>query len=86
MDENIKTVINNINIDNHTILTLFHPVISGQILNAYYSSLILKKLSGKEITPEIEGETLGEVFSLWGRACDSLKDILENKKNPKPSD
>ena len=42
-------------------LKLFRPVISGLLLNAHYSALILKKLSGMEITPEIEAQAWIEI-------------------------
>jgi len=46
-------------------LTTFGFSISSNILTAFYSSLLLKKLSGMEITGKIEEQSLNEVFQKW---------------------
>lgn len=60
-----------IKIDTGMILS---PLIAGHIANSFYSALLLKKLSGVEITPEIEKKTREEVIRLWL----DLKAFLEN--------
>ena len=42
-----------------------HPLIAGLLLNAYYSALNLKKISGVSITPEVEEKTFLEVFERY---------------------
>ena len=49
----------------------FHTI-AGDLLNSFYSALILKKLSGIEITPELENDTVIEVVSRYLLFCDQL--------------
>ena len=59
-------------------LELFRPVISGLIVNAYYSLLLLKKFSGIEISPEIEDQAIQEIFELYGRIDGALQNPDHN--------
>ena len=45
---------------------LIAPICAGQLSSAFYSALILKKLNGKELTPEVRDQTFQEVLDLWG--------------------
>lgn len=45
---------------------LIAPICAGQMTSAFYSALILKKLDGKELTPETREQTFQEVLDLWG--------------------
>ena len=38
---------------------------TGDVLNAFYSALILKKMSGVEITLDLEAEVMIDVFSKY---------------------
>ncbi len=49
----------------------FHTV-AGDLLNAFYSALILKKLSGVGITPDLENDTLFEIVSKYVMFCDQV--------------
>ncbi len=49
----------------------FHTI-AGDLLNAFYSALILKKLSGVEITPNLENDTVFEVVSKYVMICDQV--------------
>jgi hypothetical protein len=53
----------NINVDP---LKLLRPLISATLLNAYFSSLIVKKLSGEELTVELKKKTLADLVELFG--------------------
>lgn len=62
-----------INLD---LVTLTAPINSGLILNAFYTALLLKKLSGVEITDEIREQTLEEVVGEWARVSAQLDKTL----------
>ncbi len=56
--------------------------IAGDLLIAFYSALILKKLSGIEITPEVENETVFEIVSKYLMFSDQISQaehILNDK-------
>ena len=55
---------------------VFRPLISGLLLNAYYSSLNLKKASGIEITEEVLKETILEIYEIYGRIDEHLAKLL----------
>jgi hypothetical protein len=61
---------------------LLGPVMAAQILNAYYSALLLKQQKGIELTPEIEQETLTEVFLLWANIQTFLEEKIPKKLKP----
>jgi hypothetical protein len=63
-------------------LDLVGPVIAGEILNAYYSALLLKQQKGIEITTEIEQETLAEVVRIWSKIQILLKESAQKKPTP----
>ena len=44
-------------------INLFSPLIAGQILNAYYQALVLKRMCGVEITKAVEEQMLTEILS-----------------------
>jgi hypothetical protein len=69
-----KTIFNQINVEP---LKLFRPVLSGLLLNAFYSLLLLKKTSGVEITQKIEEEAIEEIFDLYGRIDETITKIFE---------
>lgn len=56
-------------------IALLGPLMAGEILNAYYSALLLKQQRGEELTLEIEQKTLTDVFLLWAE----ILTILEKK-------
>lgn len=60
-------------------ISLLGPVIAAQILNAYYSALLLKQQKGIELVAEIEHETLIEVYSLWANIQTFLEEKLPRK-------
>lgn len=47
-------------------LKLFRPVISGLIMNSYYSLLNLKHASGIELTEAEKKTTMDEVYAMFG--------------------
>ncbi len=49
----------------------FHTI-AGDLLNSFYSALLLKKLSGAEITPELENGTVYEIVSKYLMFCDQI--------------
>ncbi len=61
---------------------VFRPLISGLLLNAYYSSLNLKKASGVEITEDVLKETILEIYEIYGRIDEHLAKLLTK---PAPS-
>ncbi len=59
----------------------FHTI-AGDLLAAYYSASILKKLSGIEITPEVENDTVFEIVSKYRVFSDQIaqaEHILNDK-------
>jgi hypothetical protein len=44
---------------------MLSPVISAQLLNAYYSALLLKQQQGIELNQEKRSETIAEVLQTW---------------------
>jgi len=65
-----------------SLLELKLHVVAGDILNAFYSSLILKKMSGVEITLEIETEAMVEAFSKYKVFCDKVSEGQQLLKQP----
>jgi len=60
----------------------FHTI-AGDLLNAFYSALILKRLSGVEITPDLVNDTVVEIVSKYVMFCDQLaqaEHILEEQR------
>lgn len=53
------------------------PLLAAQLVSAFYSALVLKKLSGVEITPEVEKNVWGEVLELWAKTEEG---IVEGKR------
>jgi len=76
MDPKIINQFNQINVEP---LKLFRPVLSGLILNAFYSCLLLKQASGIEITHEIHQETMDEVIRVYRRIDTSLLSHFDGK-------
>jgi len=62
----------NITIDQ---IVLLGPLMAAQLLNAYYSALLLKQQKGIDLTQEIEQETLTDVLSQWNRIQIFLDDL-----------
>ncbi len=63
----------------------FHTI-AGDLLNGYYSALILKKLSGTEITPDLENDMIYEVVSKYLMFCEQISQaehILKGHGTPK---
>ncbi len=55
---------------------------AGDLLNAFYSALILKKLSGVEVTPDVENDTVFEIVSKYLMFSDQIaqaEHILNDK-------
>lgn len=71
MDPKITHIFNQINVEP---LSLFRPLLAGMILNSFYSSLILKKTSGIEITDQVRDQTLQEVVDLYGRIDGAMQE------------
>ncbi len=44
---------------------LMTHLMAGHLLNAYYSAMILKRMSGEAFSPEMAGKTAGEVTELY---------------------
>ena len=61
---------------------VFRPLISGLLLNAYYSSLNLKKASGIEITEDVLKETILEIYEIYGRIDEHLAKLLTRPAPP----
>ena len=72
-----KNVFHKINVEP---LKLFRPVLSGLILNAFYSAMILEKSADKELTEDDEARILKEVLHGYGRIDEILKE-LEDSEN-----
>ena len=75
-------IINQINVEP---LKLLRPVISGLIMNAYYSLLILKQSSGVQITDEESELTMTEVLERLA-AIDTAFDKMLGLKPLPPQD
>lgn len=54
--------------------------VAGDILNAYYSALILEKLSGHDITDEIRYKTLNDVKAEWGNLQKFVRKCIQGQK------
>ena len=63
-------------------ITTQWPLLSGNLVNAFYSSLILKKLSGVQIDLNVERETLDDVFSKWNAVVQQLLKGIASTKDP----
>ncbi len=59
-----------------------HNSLALQILNAFYSSLILKKMEGVEITAEVENQVLEDVVRRMA-AIEKMIAIAETESQPK---
>lgn len=57
----------------------FAPLIAAQLVNAFYSSLLLKKLSGVEITDDEKNASREAALSQWARFLEILQ---SPKKSP----
>jgi hypothetical protein len=63
-------------------LALLGPLMAAQLLNAYYSALLLKQQKGVDLTQEIEMETLNDILLKWNK----IRMLLEKMpKKPKTS-
>ncbi len=63
----------------------FHTI-AGDLLNGFYSALILKKLSGIQITPGVENDTVFEIVSKYVMFSDQIAEaehILEGHGTPR---
>jgi hypothetical protein len=66
------------------------PEVAALLVNAFYSALLLEKQSGREITKELEAQTLNEVMQRWinlqGILSQSLLKLFpQNVSNPEVS-
>lgn len=57
-------------------------IIAGDILNSFYSALILKKMSGINITLDIEAEVMMSVSSKYKVFCDRVSEGQQLSKQP----
>jgi hypothetical protein len=55
---------------------------TGDVLNAFYSALILKKMSGVEITLDLEAEVMIDVFSKYKVFSDRVVEGYTLSKQP----
>ncbi len=74
--------INQINVEP---LKLLRPIISGLIMNAYYSLLNLKQSSGVQINDEERKQTILEVFDKLGAIDRAVEEILGLKPSSSPA-
>jgi hypothetical protein len=72
---------NVINIDPSKLL---RPLISATLLNAFFSALILKKLSGVELTAELKEETLTDLIRLFGVIDQAFVEVLQQAPPQEP--
>jgi hypothetical protein len=67
-------------------ITSYWPLLTGHFLNAFYSALILKKLSGVQIDLTVEQETLDEILSKWNainqRIVNSISSLSKEPRGP----
>jgi len=63
---------------------LLRPLISATLLNAYFSALILKKLSGVELTVELKEETLTDLIRLFGVIDQAFVEVLQEGSYREP--
>lgn len=59
------------------LMEIANSVKAGSILNIFYSALILKRLSGIEITPDIEREVIETVSQQYQEVLDKIVLIQE---------
>lgn len=62
-----------VNIENQLSIPIT-PLVAAQLTTAIYTALLLEKMSGTEITPEVQNETKNKVLSAWSQIASSLKD------------
>ena len=62
-------------------VALLGPLIAAQLLNAYYSVLLLKQQKGIDLTQEIDPETLMNIFSQWSKFLKAFDDLQRMPKN-----
>jgi hypothetical protein len=67
---------------NTSLIELKMHMVAGDVLNAFYSALILKKMSGVEITLEIEAEVMVDAFSKYKIFCDRVAEGQQLLKQP----
>jgi len=70
-------------------VSVFAPVISASLVNAYFTALLLRKQSGEEITSQVEAHVLAMVVRQWidlqGIISESWTKVLK-KNDPKGQD
>ena len=74
MDKNIDITVDN--------MSVFAPVIAAQLTSAWYSALLLKKESGKEITAELREKTIQDVLEIWAALLASISEVLKKPGQP----
>jgi len=74
MDKNIDITVDN--------MSVFAPVIAAQLTSAWYSALLLKKESGKEITVELREKTIQDVLEIWAALLASISEVLKKTGQP----
>ncbi|MBE7415120.1 MAG: hypothetical protein HS130_07800 [Deltaproteobacteria bacterium] len=47
-------------------------LLSAQLVSAFYSALLLKKLSGIELTPAVEDSVWNEVLEHWAKTDEGI--------------
>jgi hypothetical protein len=58
---------------------IFRPLVSGLLLNAFYSGMILEKTVGKELTEDDKSRIWVEILDLYGRIDEGLKTLLDSE-------
>jgi hypothetical protein len=64
---------------------IFHSLIAGLLLNAFLSSLSLKKMSGIDLTEGVRIETLENVIRLHGLVSQAILDAARKGDASKSS-
>ena len=76
----------NVNLNVNSI-DLLSPVVAAQLVNAYYTALLLKARSGADITPEIEQEVWRNVIRRWSDVMPAIRGSINplfTEKPPRP--
>jgi len=61
---------------------LLGPLMAGDLLNAFYSALLLKKLSGVDLTDEVRDDVRQEVIDQWTRFLALFEQYRRTHKIP----
>jgi len=61
-------------------MSFFAPVIAAQLLNCFYSLLLLKKLEWEKIDQKIFDQMMKEILINWGNVWADISGVLAKRQ------